>query len=152
MTKTRRTLAVAAALLAVGGSLVGATSAMAADHTAQPAQPTVEVSAVAPDSSKSPTWIDTEPAPQDTEDAGGSTWIDGVGTPEYLDLLKTDEDVDAAQIQLVDFMKARGLQVQLSHGDEDGRPYAEYDTFVDANLDAVDAYWDARLAQAKAQG
>ncbi len=167
MTKTRRTLAVAAALLAVGGSLVGATSAMAADHTAQPAQPTVEVSAVAPDSSQSPTWIDTEPAPgssksstwidtepapQDTEDAGGSTWIDGVGTPEYLDLLKTDEDVDAAQIQLVDFMKARGLQVQLSHGDEDGRPYAEYDTFVDANLDAVDAYWDARLAQAKAQG
>lgn len=135
MTKTRRTLAVTATLLALGGSLVGATSAMAADgpapqahhshHAAQTPDPTVEVTAV------------DQAAPQTAV---------GMGTPAYLDLLKTDQDVDAAQVQLAEFMKSRGLQVELAK-DEDGRPSAEYDPFVEADLDGVQAYWDGRLAQ-----
>lgn len=137
MTKTRRTLAVAATLLALGGGVAGATSAMAAGHhdsyarhvhhmAAQASDPTVEVSAVRSD------------------DTTGTAV--GLGTPAYLSQLKTPQDVDAAQTQLVEFMKARGLQVQLVH-DEDGRPCAEYDPFVDANLDAVQAFYDARATQ-----
>lgn len=131
MNTTRRNLAVAATLLALGGSLVGATSAMAADpstpphahHTAaQAPEPTAEVATAGPDRSV------------------------GLGTPAYLDQLKTDQDVDTAQRQLVEFMKSRGLQAQLAL-DEDGRPFADYDPFVEANLDAEQDFWDARSAQ-----
>ncbi|MEH3077045.1 MAG: hypothetical protein PGN11_10265 [Quadrisphaera sp.] len=136
MTKTRRTLAVTAALLALGGSLVGATSAMAADASGPQTHQSHHAATQAPDATVEVTAVD---------ETGPDAAV-GMGTPAYLDLLKSDQDVDAAQVQLVEFMKARGLQVELAE-DEDGRPYAEYDPFVDANLDAVQAYWDARTAQ-----
>ncbi len=62
--------------------------------------------------------------------------------PAYLAHLRTPQDVDAAQTRLVAFMKARGLRVRLVR-DQDGRPVAEYDPFVEANIDAVQAFYDS---------
>lgn len=136
MNKTRRTLAVTAALLAVGGSLVGATSAMAAGHPDHEARHAHHASTAAFDST-------AEVSVVHTDETGPTV---GLGTPQYLETLKTPQDVDAAQVALVEFMQGRGLQVQLAH-DSEGRPYAEYDTFVETNIDAVQAFWDAGTTQ-----